>query len=103
RNAIRAQMEYGAHADVPWGVSESAHSGLDANHIYQYRAFGTPALGMKRGLEEDLVVAPYATMMALQFAPDKALRNLMALKGQGLYSRMGFYEAIDYSRPARRG
>ncbi len=103
RSAIRAQIEHGAHADVPWGVSESAHSGLDANHIYQYRAFGTPALGMKRGIEEDLVVAPYATMMALQFTPDKALRNLTALKGQGLYSRMGFYEAIDYSRPARRG
>ena len=103
RSAIRAQIEHGARGNVPWGVSESAHSGLDAHQIYQYRAFGAPALGMKRGLEEDLVVAPYATMMALQFAPDKALRNLMALKAQGLYSRMGFFESIDYSRPARRG
>ncbi len=101
--AIRAQIEYGARRKVPWGISESAHSGLDANHIYQYRAFGSPALGMKRGLDEDLVVAPYATMMALQFAPGRALRNLVDLKAEGLYSRMGFYEAIDYSRPARRG
>ena len=103
RGAIQIQIEHASRSDVPWGVSESAHSGLDANRIYQYRAFGVPALGMKRGLEEDLVVAPYATMMAVPFVQGTALRNLHVLKSQGLYGRMGFYEAIDYSRPGRRG
>ncbi len=103
RGAIQAQIEHGSRGDVPWGVSESAHSGLDANRIYQYRAFGVPSLGMKRGLEDDLVIAPYATMMALPFVQGTALRNLRELKSQGLYGRMGFYEAIDYSRPGKRG
>ena len=65
RDAVRRQIEYGHEKDVPWGISESAYSALDANQIYQYRAFGVPDLALKPGLEDDLVVAPYATMLAL--------------------------------------
>ena len=69
REAVRRQIEYGREKQVPWGVSESAYSALDANQIYQYRAFGVPALALKQGLDDDLVVAPYATMLALSIDP----------------------------------
>src|SRR6185437_14378860 len=63
--AVTRQIRYGAQQQVPWGVSESAYNATDANLTYQYRAFGVPGLGLKRGLGEDLVIAPYATLMAL--------------------------------------
>jgi len=33
----------------------------DIDFTYQYSSFGVPGLGLKRGLSEDLVIAPYAT------------------------------------------
>ncbi len=63
------QIAYGRQRRVPWGISESAFADLDINKTYQYKAFGVPALGLKRGLEEQLVVAPYATLLALNIAP----------------------------------
>ncbi len=76
---MKLQIEYGREKNVPWGISESAYSALDANQIYQYRAFGVPALALKPGLEDDLVVAPYATMLALMVDPRDALDNLRRL------------------------
>lgn len=101
REAVLAQMRYGRQRGVPWGISESAYADLDASSIYQYKAFGVPGLGLKRGLEEDLVVAPYATLLALQVEPRMAMANLEQLMKYGLYGDYGFYEAIDFSR--RRG
>lgn len=102
--AVKRQIEYTKDRDVPWGISESAHSALDSFKIYQYRAFGVPSLGLKRGLEEDLVVAPYATALALLVDPEEAIRNLKRLRKAGMYGRMGFYESLDYSRQeVRRG
>jgi hypothetical protein len=77
---------------------------VDANLNYQYRAFGVPGIGFKRGLGEDLVIAPYATIMALMVAPDAAYDNLQTMKEKGFEGRYGFYEAIDYtsSRLPRR-
>ena len=84
--------------NVPWGVSESAYSALDANQIYQYRAFGVPALALKPGLEDDLVVSPYSTMLALLVDPGSGHRESAA--SEALRSRRsdGFYESIDFSR-----
>ena len=62
---VKRQIEYAAQRGVPWGISESAYNRVDARLNYQYRAFGVPGLGLKRGLAEDLVIAPYATVMAL--------------------------------------
>jgi hypothetical protein len=87
---------------VPWGISESAHSALDSHKIYQYRAFGVPSLGLKRGLEEDLVVAPYATALALLVSPAESIENLKRLVKAGMYGRMGFYESLDYTRQEER-
>ncbi len=94
---VKRQIEYGGQREVPWGISESAYNMVDANLNYQYRAFGVPGLGLKRGLEEDLVIAPYATMLALMVAPKKASSNLQLLTNEGFEGEYGFYEAIDYT------
>ena len=102
--AVERQIEYGRQRGVPWGMSESGYNTVDAALNYQYRAFGVPGLGLKRGLAEDLVVAPYASALALMVAPEAACANLQRLAAEGLDGRFGFYEAIDYtpSRAAAR-
>ena len=97
RAVLDRQMQYGEQRGVPWGISESAYNVQDQNKNYQYRAFGVPGLGLKRGLSEDLVVAPYATMLAAQIAPRDALSNLEQLARDGAAGPYGYYEAIDYT------
>ena len=97
RAAVARQIEYGNQLGLPWGVSESGYNLLDVNYNYQYRAFGVPGLGLKRGLGEDIVVAPYASALALMVAPEAACRNLQRLTDDGLAGRFGLYEAIDYT------
>jgi cyclic beta-1,2-glucan synthetase len=98
--AVARQIEYGNQLKIPWGVSESGYHTMDAHLTYQYRAFGVPGLGLKRGLGDDTVIAPYATVMALMVVPTDASRNLHRLVEVGALGRFGFYEAIDYT-PAR--
>jgi cyclic beta-1,2-glucan synthetase len=100
RTAVARQIAYGKERGVPWGVSESGYNGVDAQLNYQYRAFGVPGLGLKRWLAEDLVVAPYASALALMVAPEAACANLQRLAAGGLAGPFGFYEAIDYT-PSR--
>lgn len=97
---VARQVEYGLQRGVPWGISESGYNMVDANLNYQYRAFGVPGLGLKRGLSEDLVIAPYASMMSLMISPYEACVNMVRLSEEGYEGRYGFYEAIDYT-PAR--
>ncbi|MDH4560219.1 glucoamylase family protein [Pseudomonas sp. BN411] len=96
--AVARQIEYGQQMGLPWGVSESGYNTLDAHFNYQYRAFGVPGLGLKRGLGDDMVVAPYASALALLVAPEPACRNLQTLAAQGLAGRYGLYEAIDFTQ-----
>lgn len=98
--AVQRQIEYGEQRGVPWGISESAFNTFDTSLNYQYRAFGVPGLGLKRGLGDDLVVAPYASMLALMVAPEAACANLQRLAAEGFEGQFGLYEAIDYT-PAR--
>jgi cyclic beta-1,2-glucan synthetase len=97
---VARQIEYGRERGVPWGISESGYNLTDANLNYQYQAFGVPGLGLKRGLSEDLVIAPYATVLALMVRPRESISNLRWLDSQGRTGAHGFYEAIDYT-PAR--
>lgn len=97
---VRRQIEYGRERGVPWGVSESGYTKTDAQGNYQYRAFGVPGLGFKRGLANDLVIAPYASVMALMVDPEPACANLRRLAREGRLNTYGFYEAVDYA-PAR--
>ncbi len=97
---VHKQVEYGRKRGVPWGISESGYNLVDANLNYQYRAFGVPGTGFKRGLGEDLVIAPYASVMALMVDAEKATRNMKQMHEDGFQGRYGFYEAIDYT-PSR--
>jgi cyclic beta-1,2-glucan synthetase len=94
---VDRQIEYGREMSVPWGISESAYNFQDPWANYQYRAFGVPGLGLKQGLADDLVIAPYATMLAAQVRPRDAIANLEQLTTEGAQGPMGFYEAIDYT------
>jgi cyclic beta-1,2-glucan synthetase len=96
RSSVRRQIEYGRGQHVPWGISESAYAFTDRAGTYQYRAFGVPGLGFKRGLGDDLVVSPYATALASLVDPSAAAANFERLAALGLDGRFGFYEAIDY-------
>jgi len=99
--AVERQIEYGKLRGVPWGVSESGYNMVDVHLNYQYRAFGVPGLGLKRGLAEELVIAPYASALALMVTPEAACLNLQHLDEQGFAGRYGLFEAIDYT-PSRQ-
>ena len=97
RAVVDRQIQYGVLRGVPWGISESAYNAQDLDRNYQYRAFGVPGLGLKRGLADDLVVAPYASILAAPLVPLDVLRNLERLAGEGMAGRYGFFEAVDYT------
>ncbi len=94
---VQRQVAYGKEKGVPFGISESGYYGFDYNMNYQYRAFGVPGLGFKRGLEQDLVISPYASIMALPYALEEGLQNLEQLESIGARGKYGFYEAVDYT------
>jgi cyclic beta-1,2-glucan synthetase len=99
--AVACQIDYGKKRGIPWGISESAYSSIDSNKSYQYRSFGVPGVGMKRGLEEDLVVSPYSSALALAIDPLQAIQNLRTLandKPNNLLGPYGFYESIDFTQ-----
>ena len=100
RAVVDRQIEYGRHRGVPWGVSESCFNLTDAGGIYQYSAFGVPGLGFKRGLADHLVIAPYASALALMVRPAAACRNLERLADEGYRGSYGMIEAIDFT-PSR--
>ena len=97
RLVVRRQIEYGRKRGVAWGVSESAFNARDLELTYQYSAFGVPGLGLKRGLSEDVVIAPYATGLAAMVDPEAAVKNFARLEAAGGNGRYGFYEALDYT------
>ncbi|HSO49162.1 MAG TPA: glucoamylase family protein, partial [Acidimicrobiia bacterium] len=97
RAVVRRQIEYGHERQIPWGISEAAYAARDIHLVYQYRAFGVPGLGFERGLSEDLVVAPYATLLATMVEPRDAVENLGRLDSLGALGRYGYYEALDFT------
>ena len=105
RMAVRRQRDYAAERRVPWGISECAYDLVDHHGSYQYKAFGVPGLGMKRGLADELVVAPYATALAALVHPTAAAANLRRLEREGLLGSYGYFDAVDYTprRPEEPG
>lgn len=101
KSCVLAQAKYGEGKGVPWGISESGYNVFDSLQNYQYRAFGVPELGLRHGLSDDLVIAPYASCLAAMVYPCMACRNLQRLVGEGVQTRYGFYEAMDYT-PSRK-
>ena len=96
-SVVNAQRYYGDKKDVPWGISESAYYVFDINNVYQYKAFGVPGIGLKRGLDDELVISPYSSIMTLPLDTKASLDNLKTLYNINAYGRYGFIEAIDYS------
>lgn len=100
RSVIERQIDYGRKRDIPWGISESGYNRVDAAQNYQYKAFGVPGTGFKRGLGDDMVIAPYASVMSLMIMPAESVENLQQMTELGFMGRYGFYEAVDYT-PSR--
>jgi len=96
--ALEAQASYGQEQEVPWGISESGYFAFDVNQNYQYQAFGVPVLGYKRDLHDDLVIAPYASLLGLSLQPQAVLENMAHLERLNMLGRFGFYEALDYTK-----
>lgn len=97
KGVVQEQIEYGEKYGIPWGVSESGYNRPDPQFNYQYKAFGIPSLGLKRGLSKDRVIAPYATLLALMVDPLKACENMQRLSRDGYEGEYGYYEAVDYT------
>jgi len=97
RFVVGRQISYGAERGVPWGVSESGYNARDLEMTYQYSSFGVPGLGLRRGLSEDVVIAPYATGLAAMIDPTAAMQNFRRLAAAGASGAYGFYDALDYT------
>ena len=94
---IKTQMEYSKNLNIPWGISEAAFNVKDLQSNYQYKAFGVPWLGLKRGLADEMVVSSYGGILAINEVPKEEIKNLKRLEKEGMYDKFGFYEAIDYT------
>ncbi len=94
---ILSQKEYATKLGVPWGISESSFSLKDFQGNYQYKTFGIPWLGLKRGLSQDLVVSPYSSFLALTENQKDTINNLKRLEREGAVGKYGFYDSIDYT------
>ena len=94
---IMSQMEYAKKLNIPWGISEAAFNLKDFHSNYQYKAFGIPWLGLKRGLADELVVSSYGGILAINEVPREEINNLKRLEKEGMYDKYGFYESIDYT------
>ena len=97
RGAVKKQIEYGNQMGTPWGISESCYNVVDAHLNYQYRAFGVPGLGFKRGLGEDHVIAPYASVMSLMIDPTASYDNIERMIAKGYQGKYGLYESVDFT------
>ncbi len=97
KTCINIQRDYGNYRKVPWGISESGYFAFDSQFNYQYKAFGVPKLGFKRGLKEELVISPYSTFLALNFDYPNSMENIKRMRLEGLEGKYGFYESVDYT------
>ena len=100
RLVVARQIDYAKGLNIPWGISESSYNARDLELTYQYSNFGVPGLGLKRGLAENLVIAPYATALGAMVQPVAAIENFAQLTALGACGRYGFVEAIDFT-PSR--
>ncbi|MFT4146622.1 MAG: glucoamylase family protein [Mobilitalea sp.] len=97
--AVLQQMIYAEEANIPWGISESQYYRFDLNSNYQYKAFGVPKISLQPVRKTSMVVTPYATVLALEYAEEEGIKNLKRLMDEGMYGDYGFYEAIDFNLP----
>ena len=94
---MMSQMKYAEEMHLPFGVSEAAFNLKDLQSNYQYKAFGIPWLGLKRGLADEMVVSSYGSMLAITDIPKEVVKNLKVLEQYGMYNKYGFYESLDFT------
>ncbi|MVA79985.1 protein ndvB [Agrobacterium vitis] len=94
---VKEQMNHGKRLNIPWGISEAAFNARDHALAYQYTNFGVPTLGLKRGLGQNAVIAPYASILASQYDPKAAAENLKKLRALGALGAYGFHDAVDFT------
>lgn len=105
RAAVLQQIRYAKNTryakgmNIPWGISESQYYMFDMDANYQYKAFGVPMLRLQPVYSDPMVVAPYASVLALEYAGKETLNNLRRIRELNAYGEYGFYEAIDFSAP----
>ncbi|EJF85072.1 GH36-type glycosyl hydrolase domain-containing protein [Candidatus Bartonella washoeensis] len=97
RLIIRHQIQYAHKRGLPWGISEAAFNARDHLMNYQYASFGDPNLGLQRGLSRNAVIAPYASLLAAQYMPKHAVKNLKRLRDLGALGTYGYYDSIDFT------
>jgi cyclic beta-1,2-glucan synthetase len=97
RAAVEQHIQYAAEHNIPWGTSEASYYNFDVLQVYQYQAFGIPSLGYKRGLNNDLVIAPYASILALPYMPQAVMQNLAHLESLKMWGLYGLYESVDFT------
>jgi len=97
RVAVEQQIAYATENNIPWGISESSYYNFDSAQIYQYQAFGVPRLGYKRGLSDNLVIAPYASVLALPYASQQVMQNLAWFEQHKMWGLYGLYESVDFT------
>ncbi len=97
RVAVEEQIRYAGSKNIPWGISEASFYTFDSAQSYQYKAFGIPSLGYKRGLSDDLVVTPYASLLALPYVPNNVMQNLEWFEKNKLWGLYGLYESVDFT------
>ncbi|HHV63591.1 MAG TPA: glycosyl transferase family 36 [Peptococcaceae bacterium] len=98
QSVVKIQQKYAEKEHTPWGISESGFFSYDLQSNYQYKAFGVPGLGLKRGLAKDMVISPYSTFMALAVDLQGSIANLRMMKDKGFNGIYGLFEAIDYTK-----
>lgn len=101
RFAVYVQQKRTAGPDKLWGVSESAFCSLSADGHYRYKAHGAGALALCRGMEDDLVISPYSSYLALAVTPRAAAANLRKMERPEYVGPYGLWEAVDFT-PGRR-
>ena len=98
--AIMSQIEYAKKLNVPWGITEAAFNVKDLHSNYQYKAFGIPWLGLKRGLADEIVISAYGSILAITDKTEDVIKNMKILEQYGMYNKYGFYESLDFT-PSR--
>jgi cyclic beta-1,2-glucan synthetase len=98
KSVVQIQKLFARKGQAPWGISESSFFSFDAQTNYQYKAFGVPGLGLKRGLSKDMVVSPYSTFMAMAVDPESSLENLKQMRKKGFNGIYGLFEAVDFTK-----
>jgi len=98
QRTVEAHIDYALNEKKypVWGLAPAA---IPNGKQWLYREYGLKAVAAKGYMEEG-VIAPYASILALEVKPDAVIKNLRAMleKFPDIYGPYGFYDAVDVTR-----